>query len=141
MFKLHGTPEQIITDRGPQFVSKYLHQIYESIGIKPTMSTAYHPQTDGGTERWNQEIEQFLRIFCSYRQDDWYKLLPIAEFALNSRQHSATGKSPFFMNYGYNPEFHVSINLLNKVPKAEECLQSLKEARDDAQAALRLAAK
>lgn len=54
------------------------------------MLTAFHPQTDGQTERWNQEVEQYLRAFTNYRQDDWAEYLPIAEFALNSREHSVT---------------------------------------------------
>lgn len=60
IFKLHGAPKQMITDRGPQFASKYLRAIYKGIGTKPSMSTAFHPQIDGQTERWNQEVEQYL---------------------------------------------------------------------------------
>lgn len=57
IFKHHGAPKRIITDRGSQFASKYLRSIYEGIGIKPSMSTAFHPQTDGQTEHWNQEVD------------------------------------------------------------------------------------
>ena len=102
------------------FASKFLKAIYEALGVKPTMSTAYHPQTDGKTERVNQEIEQFLRAFCAYRQDNWADWLPIAEFALNSRVHSAMGKAPFELIYGYIPEFQVSLNPNPQIPAAEE---------------------
>lgn len=67
VFHHHGTLKQMISDRGSVFTSKFLRTIYETIGVKPTMSTAYHPQTDGKTERMNTEIEQYLRVFCSYR--------------------------------------------------------------------------
>ena len=100
-----------------------------------------HPQTDGKTERLNQEIQQYLRAFCAYRQDDWADWLPIAEFALNSRVHSSTGKAPFELIYGYIPEFQVSLNPNPKVPAADEHLLLLKEAQEDARAALELTAK
>lgn len=141
VFKLHGMPRKIITDRGPQFASKYLQCIYQGIRVKPAMSTAYHPQTDGQTERWNQEIEHYLRMFCNHRQDDWAKLLPIAEFALNVREHLATGQSPFKLLYGYNPEFTVSVNPMSQVPAANDRLKVLKEAQDDASAVLEVAAE
>ena len=105
------------------------------------MSTAYHPQTDGKTERMNQEIEQFLRTFCAYRQDDWVRHLPLAEFALNSRVSEATGRSAFELMYGYKPEFNVSVNPMSQVPAATQRLQLLKEVQEDARAALELTAE
>ena len=66
------------------------------------MSTAYHPQTDGQTERVNQELEQYLRAFVDHRQSNWAGLLPMAEFAHNNHAHSATKVSPFYALYGYN---------------------------------------
>ena len=71
--------------------------------FKLNFSTAYHPQTDGQTERTNQIVEQYLRIYCSYQQDDWSSFLPLAEFAYNNTSHSATQVSPFFANKGYHP--------------------------------------
>lgn len=141
VFRHHGVPKQIISDRGSVFASKFLKAIYEALGVTPSMSTAYHPQTDGKTERLNQEIEQYLRAFCAYRQDDWTDWLPIAEFALNSRVHSSTGKAPFELIYGYIPEFQVSLNPNPKVPAADERLRLLKEAQEDARAALEITAE
>ena len=69
------------------------------------MSTAYHPQTDGQTERTNQTMEQYLRHYVNHRQDDWVELLPMAQFAYNDQQHSVTGTTPFFANYGRNPRW------------------------------------
>jgi hypothetical protein len=67
------------------------------------MSTAFHPQTDGQTERVNQTLEHYLRAFCNYEQDDWAELLPLSEYAYNNSVTTATGQSPFYTNYGYNP--------------------------------------
>ena len=91
------------------------------------MSTAYHPQTDGQSERWNQEIEAYLRMYCSRRRDDWVKWLPIAEFAFNSHKHSSTGYSPFYLMYGFEPQFHVPM-LSTSVPTADERREELRQA-------------
>lgn len=140
VFRHHGCPKQMISDRGSVFVSKFLKAVYSAIGITPSMSTAYHPQTDGKTEHVNQEIEQYLRTYCSYRQDDWVKWLPIAEFALNSRVHSSTGCAPFELIYSYIPEFQVSAKPTG-VPAADERLRLLRDAQKDARAALALTAE
>ena len=79
-------------------------------------------------------------MFCSQRRDDWVKWLPIAEFAFNSRTHSATGHSPFFLMYGYQPEFHIPV-LETTVPSADERREDLRKAREDATAAIALAAE
>ena len=84
IWKLHGLPEEVISDRGPQFVSNFMRGLSEILGIKVTASTAYHPQTDGQTEHVNQEVEQFLRLFINQRQDNWYDWLLIAKFAYNN---------------------------------------------------------
>src|SRR5882757_8109854 len=71
VWKLYGTPKKVISDRGTNFVSKFMLQLSKSLGIKWSSSTAYHPQTDGQTEIMNQEVEQYLRLFSSYQQNDW----------------------------------------------------------------------
>ena len=83
VFNRHSLPTKIVSDRGPQFAAKFTHELWKQLGITPTLSTAYHPQTDGETERVNQEIEQFLWIFCNYHQDNWSDLIPFAEFSHN----------------------------------------------------------
>ncbi len=103
VYAKHGMPRVVISDHGPQFVSKFMKELYRLLNITPNASTAWHPQTDGQTERVNQEVEKYLRIFVNYRQDDWTDWLPLAEFAHNNRIHSATGKSPFMILYGRNP--------------------------------------
>lgn len=110
------------------------------LGIESGLSTAFHPQTDGQTKRLNQEIEAYLRVFCSHRRDDWTLWTPIAEFALNSREHSATGHSPFYLLYGYHPSFTVHPTP-TPVPAANDCIANLQDARADTTAALNLAAE
>jgi len=73
IFKRFGLPRGVVSDRGPQFVSRFISELYKGLGIKGLPSTAYHPQTDGQTERANQEIEHFLRLYVNYEQDDWAK--------------------------------------------------------------------
>ena len=103
----HGTPNDIVSDRGSKFVSKFWKAVCKLLNIKQKLSTAYHPETDGQTERVNQTLEQYLRIYCAYQQDDWDKWLPIAEFAYNNSDHTSTKVSPFFANYGYHPSLSV----------------------------------
>jgi hypothetical protein len=74
------------------------------LGVKLKLSTAFRPQTDGQTEIVNQILEQYLRHFCSYQQDDWVELLPFAKYALNTPTSEVTKLSPFFANYGFQPE-------------------------------------
>ena len=100
VWKLHGLPEEVISDRGPQFVSKFMRGLSEILRIKIAASTAYHPQTDSQTERVNQEVEQFLCLFVSQRQDDWFDWLSIAEFTYNDRVHASTQATPFMLDTG-----------------------------------------
>ncbi len=81
-----------------------MKELYRMLDITPNASTAFHPQTDRQTERVNQEVEKYLRIFVNHRQTDWSNWLPLAEFAHNNCIHSATKKSPFMVLYGQNPQ-------------------------------------
>jgi hypothetical protein len=103
VFRHHGLPRQIISDRGMQFTSKVFKEFLKKLDIKGSMSTAYHPQTDGQTERVNQTLEQYLRIFCNTRQDNWVKFLASAKFAYNNAASESTLQSPFYLEYGYHP--------------------------------------
>ena len=84
VWKLHGLLEEVISDCGTQFISQFMCELYATLGIKVAASTAYHPQTDDQTERVNQEIEQYLRLFINQCQDDWFKWISLAEFAYNN---------------------------------------------------------
>jgi len=102
IYKLQSLPTKIISDRGTVFDSKFWLTLSAKLGIKNKMSTAYHPQTDGQTEWLNQTLEQYLRCFINYKQNNWVEYLPTAEFTYNSTKYATTGKLPFNMMYGYN---------------------------------------
>lgn len=103
VWKLHGLPQTIVSDRGPQFVAQFWKHLTRRLQITNLLSTAYHPETDGQTERTNAVLEQYLRAYVSYLQDDWSEWLPLAEFAANSARSESTHVSPFFANYGFHP--------------------------------------
>jgi len=100
VWKLHGLPESIISDRGPQFMAGLMRELNEILGIKSKLSIAFHPQTDRQTERVNQELEQYLRMFIDHRQEQWPEWLGMAEFAYNNKAHLSTKTSLFKANYG-----------------------------------------
>jgi hypothetical protein len=99
----HGIPKEIISDRDKLFTSKFWKSLTDQLGIHQKLSTAYHPQTDGQTERLNQTLEQYLRFYVNYQQNNWVELLPVAQLAYNSTATSTTGISPFYANFGFNP--------------------------------------
>uniref|UniRef100_A0A0W0F1G9 Putative reverse transcriptase-rnase h-integrase n=1 Tax=Moniliophthora roreri TaxID=221103 RepID=A0A0W0F1G9_MONRR len=103
------------------------------------MSTAFHPQTDGETERVNQEIKVYLRAFCSKEQTQWKEYLPLAEFTHNNRTHSVLKKSLFFMMMGYHPRLLPTIFEKTTIPSVEEQLQELRRIREETTSLLELA--
>src|SRR5882757_4404250 len=141
VFPLHGIPKKIISDRGPQFAARSMCALYKRLGIDAGLTTAYHPQANGQVERKNQEVEVYLRMFISKRQDDWMDLLPTAEFVINSRLNSATGTTPFELLYGYTPDFTIPAGRPTGIPTLDKRLQHLVSLRKDAEAALRLSKK
>ena len=100
IWKLHGVPRTILSDQEPQFASKFMEEFTKVLGTKRKLSMAYHSQTDGQTERINQEIGMFLQHYVNYQQDDWTDWLATAEFSYNNKKHAATGKTPFELNFG-----------------------------------------
>ena len=104
VWKLHGLSSEISLDRDAKFAGELSQLLCKKLGIKRKMSTAYHPQTDGQKERVNQVSGGYLQIFVNYDQDDWYHLLPLAEYAYNQSVTSAHDMTPFFANYGYHPQ-------------------------------------
>jgi len=118
-----------------------MQEIWDKLGVKSTMSTAFHLQTDGETERVNQELEQYLRVFGNFQQDNWVELIPFMEFAHNARQHSTTGKSPFEIWYGFQPEFIPPVNFATKIPTVEERLRTLDQVKTEVTTALKVAAE
>lgn len=102
--RLHGFPKCIITDRDPKFTSKCWATWCAKMKVKRSLSTAYHPQTDGNTERCHRTIEQLLRCMMMENKEDWMTWLPFAELAYNTTKHSTTDFSPFQLVYGENPD-------------------------------------
>jgi hypothetical protein len=98
IWKAHGLPDDIVSDRDTAFTLKFWKEVMGFLGIQQRMSTAFHPQTDGQTERINQVLEAYLREYCNYEQNEWAELLPLAEYAYNNSFSSATGLSPFYAN-------------------------------------------
>ncbi|KAL5590152.1 uncharacterized protein BROUX77_007040 [Berkeleyomyces rouxiae] len=103
VYRLHGLPLDIVSDRGSLFTSAFSKALAKLLGIKQNLSTAFHPQTDGQTERVNSILEQYLRGYTNYRQDNWADLLPLAEFSYNDSESSSTMLTPFFANHGFHP--------------------------------------
>ena len=136
VWKLHGLPESMISDRGPQFAAGLMKKLNKMLGIETKLSTAYHPQTDGQTERTNQELEQYLKIYINHRQNNWSEWLATAEFAFNNKVHIATKMSPFKVNYGREPRMGFDIRKKGKNEKTEEFAREIKERHEKARAAL-----
>ncbi|WAR62559.1 hypothetical protein PtB15_15B145 [Puccinia triticina] len=131
VWKLHGTPKTIFSDRGSIFVSQITQELDNRLGIRLQPSTAYHPRTDRQSEIANKAVEQYLRHFVSYRQDDWAPLLATAEFAYNNNDHTSTGVSPFKANYGFNPLYSGIPSAGQCVPAVAERLRQLAEVQDE----------
>lgn len=139
VWKHHGLPKKVISDRGSVFVSKFMRRLYELLRIRPCLTTAFHPQSDGQTERVNQVLEQYLRMFTTRQQDDWTDLLPIAEFAYNNAVHSATGMSPFYATYAYHPSLSFATPSTSTVPVAEDRIRYLKHIHEEIKDMLKIA--
>jgi len=105
VWPLHGLLLQHNTDRGTQFTAPYMRNLYKNLGIEQRLSTAYHPESQGQVKSNNKWLETYLRIFMTYRQDDWADFLHTAEFAYNNHFHPSIGMTPFYANYGYNPVY------------------------------------
>ena len=107
VFSKHGVPEHVTSDQGSEFVSRFFRSLGKALDMNLHFTSGYHPEGDGQTERTNQTLEQYLRIFCNYQQDNWVTLLPLAEFAYNNSPSATTGISPFFANKGYHPNLTI----------------------------------
>jgi hypothetical protein len=132
IWKAHGLPDDIVSDRDTAFTSKFWKEVMSFLGIKQRMSRAFHPQTDGQTERVNQVLEAYLREYCNYEQNDWAELLPLAEYAYNNSFSSATGLSQFYANYGFHPRTNWPTNEQPRNPGSDLYAQWLQAVHDQA---------
>jgi len=103
VFPHYGLPKKVISDRDPRFASNFSREMCNLLGIKQNISTAYHPQTDGQSERTNQSLEQYLRLYCGTHQKDWAAWLPLAQYTRNSWPNASTKKTPYELILGYTP--------------------------------------
>jgi hypothetical protein len=132
VFAHFGLPRKIISDRDPRFISKFMQEVCRITGIEHNPSTAYHPRTDGQSERSNQWVETAIRFISDYHQTNWAPYLPIAQFAHNNWPSDTTRKSPFFLLMGYNPRADW-ISAPSPLPQVTLRLEQLKQARETAQ--------
>ena len=136
VWRLHSLPESIISDRGVQFAAGMMKELNNLLGIQTKLSTAYHPQTDGQTERINQELEQYLRVFIDHRQEQWPDWLGTAEFAYNNKIHTATKNSPFKVNYRQDPRMGFEGRRKGKYEAAGKFVEKMRKIQKEAKVAL-----
>jgi hypothetical protein len=128
VWKHHGLPATIVSDRGTVFTGTFFSRLMSLLGIKQLLTTAYHPETDGQTERVNRVLQDCLRHYVSPTQDDWDAHLPYIEFAINTSKHASTLETPFFLNYGHHPRVPLDLHLPQAasspgVAKFARCMQ------------------
>ena len=143
VFARHGMPRRLVSDRDTRFTSHFWKAFFDAMGTSLAMSTSYHPQTDGQTERVNRVLEEALRGYVGALQTDWDFQLPSLQFAYNTAKHSSTGETPFFLNYGRHPI--VPAGLVgtpptagdhHQVPASEEFIKELQVALSTAASSL-----
>jgi len=141
VYPLHGLPLQIILDRGVQYLAELFQEWCKILGIESTMSTAYHPQTDGQMEHVNQALEKYLRCYVDYNLSNWLDLLPSAEFAYNNQAHERIKESLFYLEYGRHPR--AGPILVKELPQRDlnDLTYKRQEALEQAKVALTLAAE
>jgi hypothetical protein len=133
--RLHGLPKDIVSDRGTLFTSAFWRDVCQQLDIKQNISTAFHPQSDGQTERVNATVEQYLRIYSDYLQTNWALMLSFAEFAYNNTVSATTNLTPFYANYGYHPRFSATVRDV-PAPAAQEHIQNLHDTHALCQASM-----
>ena len=143
IFRLHGMPDSIVSDRDPRFTGKFMRTLCETLGIKQRMSTAFHPQTDGQTERMNKVLEDMLRHFVGPDQDDWDIFLSQCEFAVNNSCHEGMKTTPFMLNCGFHPKVALvshsrGLDIAGN-PTAERMNKDMQQALNNARDCLRQA--
>jgi hypothetical protein len=135
VFAHFGLPTKVISDRDPQFMSKFIQAACKVTGVKHTPSTAYHPRTDRQSERSNQWLETAIRFITDQKQKNWAPYLPIAQFAHNNWPSDTTRKSPFFLLMGFNLRADW-IHATSPIPRVNLHLEQLKEAQVQAHDAM-----
>ncbi|XP_077359632.1 uncharacterized protein LOC144005381 [Festucalex cinctus] len=136
VFRLHGIPMDLVSDRGPQFISQVWKKFCKLLGATASLSSGYHPQTNGQTERANQDLEAALRCVCLHNPESWSTHLPWIEYATNTLPSSATGRSPFMAAYGYQPPLFPSQEGPIELPTIQHHLRRAHKVWRETRAAL-----
>lgn len=136
-----GLPDKIISDRDPRFMAKSVKTLFNRLGVKQSFSSAFHPQSDGTTERFNQEISAYLSIYCTQNPTTWTEHIPTLEFSHNSKTHSDRKQTPFELMYGTQPIPIPTIMEETNLESTEQKIEQLDHARKEAIAAHKLAAE
>uniref|UniRef100_A0A3B3HPV2 Gypsy retrotransposon integrase-like protein 1 n=1 Tax=Oryzias latipes TaxID=8090 RepID=A0A3B3HPV2_ORYLA len=136
VFRHHGIPTDIVSDRGPQFVSQVWRSFCSALGATVSLTSGYHPQSNGQAERANQELEAALRCLAAQNPSSWSKFLVWIEYAHNNHPSAATGMSPFEASLGYSPPLFPSHELDLAVPSVQHHLQRVQRVWRQAKAAL-----
>lgn len=149
LVRRHGFPRTITSDRGTQFVGELWSEVCRLVEITKRLSTGYHPQTDGATERLNSSMETYLRTYVCYDQTNWNHLLAMAELSINSRTNVTIGASPFFLMHGFeNSPFDLEIDEqtdgeatrnLTPTAKGKQIVRTLRDAIEWAKASMAFA--
>ncbi len=134
VFRIHGLPMDVVSDRGPQFISKFWKEFCRLLGATVSLSSGYHPQSNGQTERANQDLERVMRCLVSQNPSSWSQQLSWVEYAHNSLPVSSTGLSPFECSLGYQPPIFQSMESEVAVPSAhafvQRCRRTWRRARE-----------
>ena len=141
VWRLHGLPKEIVSDRDPRFTSVFWQEVMRLVGTKQSMSTAFHPATDGQTERCNSILEGMLRHYVSEDQSDWDECLDAAEFAVNNAWQESVRATPFELNFGQQPHMPVSVLVGHnaKAPAAKELVDKITKGVEKARACMQFA--
>jgi hypothetical protein len=139
VFKQHGLPKGLVSDRDPRFTSKFWREGTRLLGTQLYMSTAFHPQTDGQTERMNRLLEETLRHYIGPSHDDWDSHLSLIEFAINNSRQESIGTTLFMLNGGRQPRTPADLHLPSNVPRATSFEADLRERLARAKACLEAA--
>ena len=139
VIRLHGLPYEIVSDRDGRFTSQFMREVCRLLGVQQAMSTAYHPQTDGQTERANRVLEEMLRQYVSPHHDDWDEHLDMAEFAINDAWQESVQETPFMLNFGQHPQNFMSLQTHSHVPAAAEFTENMHCGAERAKELLKVA--
>ena len=128
IFRLHGFPKEIVSDRDPKFTSNFWKGLFANLGTKLNFNTAYHPQTDEQTKRVNQELEDMLRMYVMDKPSKWEDYLHLVEFAYNNGQQASLGMIPYEYMYGRRCRTLVTWdNTVNRIVIGPEFLEEIEQ--------------